>query len=146
MDKAWLIAAKIPHGSDWLYMLPIAASGLCLSDEVIQVSVSLHLGLNLCESHACPCGATVTSRGMHGLSFNRSTDSCTCHYQINDTTWQTLKCANVSATKEPTGILRGDGKHPDGLTLVTWQREPSLIWDIIVVDIFWPAPTCQTLQ
>ena len=31
-------------------------------------------------------------------------------------------------------IIRGDGKRPDGLTLVPWQNERSLTWDVTVVN------------
>ena len=40
------------------------------------------------------------------------------------------------ATKETTGLLRGDGKRPDGLTLVPWQSGQCLTWDTTVVDTF----------
>ena len=68
--------------------------------------------------HQCPCAATVTSRGTHGLSCKRSTGRSTRHRQINDVTWWVLKSVDVPATKEPSGLLRGDGKR---LTRVPWQ-------------------------
>ena len=45
-----------------------------------------------------------------------------------------MKRADVPSTNEPAGLLRGDGKRPDGLTLVPWQSERSLTWDVTVVD------------
>src|SRR6218665_2935563 len=36
--------------------------------------------------------------------------------------------------KEPPGLLRSDGKRPDGLTLIPWQAGRSLIWDATVID------------
>ena len=45
-----------------------------------------------------------------------------------------MKLADVPSTKEPAGLLRGDGKRPDGLTLVPWKRGRSLTWDVTVVD------------
>ena len=47
-----------------------------------------------------------------------------------------LRRANIPATKEPTGLLRGDGKLPDGLSLVPWQSRRRLTWDAAVVDTF----------
>ena len=58
----------------------------------------------------------------------------TPHQQINDAIWRALKRADVPLTKEPAGLLRGDGKRPDGLTLVPWQSGRSLTWDVTVVD------------
>ena len=84
MDKARLLASKASHISDWLYALLITACGLRLSDEAIRVTVGVLLGLNLCEPHPCPCGATVTSMGTHGLSCKRSSGRSTRYQQIND--------------------------------------------------------------
>ena len=38
----------------------------------------------------------------------------------------------MPSTKEPTGLLRGDGKRPDGLTLVRWQAGKCLTWDAVI--------------
>ena len=59
--------------------------------------------------------------------------------------WRALKRADVPSTKETAGLFRGDGKRPDGLTLVPWQvdavsRETSLLWTL------WPALTRQRRQ
>ena len=143
IDKARMLASKAPHSSDWLYALPITVCGLRLSDEDIRVAVGLRLGLNICEPHPCPCGAMSTSRGTHGLSCKRSSGRFTRHQQINDAIWRALKRADVPLTKEPAGLLRSDGRRPDGLTLVpggrsvTWK---SLLWTL------WPALTCIRRQ
>ena len=36
--------------------------------------------------------------------------------------------------KEPQGLIRDDGKRPDGVTLVPWQTGRSATWDVTVVD------------
>ena len=135
MDKARLLTSKAPHSSDWLYALPITACGLRLSAEAIRVAVGLRLGLNICEPHPCPCGAMITSRGTHGLSCKRSSDRSTRHQQINDAIWRALKRADVLSTKEPAGLLRDDGKRPDGLTwchgkVDAVSRGMSLLWTL----------------
>ena len=134
MNKARMLASKASHCSDWLYTLPITACGLRLSDEAIRVAVGMHLGLNICELHPCPSGATITSRGTHGLSCKRSSGRSTRHQQINDAIWTALRRVDVPSTKEPAGLLRGDEKCPDGLTLVPWQSERSLTWVVTVMD------------
>ena len=121
MDKTRLLASKVPHSSELLHALSITACGLHLSDEAIRVAVSLRLGLNICEPHPCPGGATVTSRGTHGLSCKRSFGRTTRHQQINDAIWRALMRADVPSTKETAGLLRGDGERPNGLTLVPWH-------------------------
>ena len=43
---------------------------------------------------------------------------------------------HILATNEPTGLLRGDEKRPDGISLVPWQGGQHLTWDATVVDTF----------
>ena len=45
-----------------------------------------------------------------------------------------LKRSDVPSTKEPAGLLRGDEKRLDALTLMPWQSGRSLTWDVTVVD------------
>ena len=90
--------------------------------------------MNVCEPHPCPCGAMVTSRGIHGLSCKRSSGRSTRYQQINDAIWRALKRSDVPSSKEPAGLLRDDRKRPDGLTLVPWRSGRSLTWNVTVVD------------
>jgi hypothetical protein len=56
------------------------------------------------------------------------------HQQINDLVWRALTRANIPAIKEPTGLLRSDGKRPDGLTQIPWQAGKCLTWDVTIAD------------
>jgi len=40
----------------------------------------------------------------------------------------------VPVTTEPVGLVRIDGKRPDGLTLIPWQGGKPLTWDVTVVS------------
>ena len=42
--------------------------------------------------------------------------------------------ANIPAAKEPSGLLRSDGKRPDGLTLIPWKNGRCVTWDVTVTD------------
>src|SRR5271163_1365239 len=42
--------------------------------------------------------------------------------------------ANIPAIKEPAGLLRSDGKRPDGLTQIPWQAGKCLTWDVTIAD------------
>ena len=42
--------------------------------------------------------------------------------------------AGIPATKEPSELVRQDGKRPDGLTLIPWESGKSLAWDVTVVS------------
>ena len=55
---------------------------------------------------------------------------------LNDTIWRALNKAGVQSTKEPTGLLRSDGKRPDGVTLISWAKGRCLTWDVTVPDKF----------
>src|SRR6218665_3321824 len=93
----------------------------------------------LCEPHTCACGTLVTTRGSHG--FGRITR----HSVLNDLICRSLSNAGFPSIKEPPGLLRSDGKRPDGLTLIPWQAGRSLIWDATVIDTLQPHTYQQLL-
>jgi hypothetical protein len=45
-----------------------------------------------------------------------------------------LTSIHVNSTLEPNGLSRDDGKRPDGMTLVPWNKAQPLVWDVTVVD------------
>jgi len=117
-SRARLLAGQSAHAGDWLHAPPITAVGLRLSNEAIRVAVGIRLGINLCEPHQCQCGAVVDVRGLHGLSCRRSAGRLQRHSLLNDIVFRSLRRAQVQASKEPLGLLRSDGKHLDGVTLI----------------------------
>jgi hypothetical protein len=123
-----------PHSGDWLHALPISSCGLRLDDEAVRVAVGLRLGAKLCEPHKCPCGTEVDPEGTHGLACRRSSGRTPRHHTINDLVWRALVRADVPAIKEPAGLLRSDGKRPDGLTQIPWQAGRCMTWDVTVTD------------
>ena len=44
--------------------------------------------------------------------------------------------ADIPAVKEPSGLglLRTDGKRPDGVTLIPWKDGRCVTWDVTVTD------------
>ena len=40
----------------------------------------------------------------------------------------------IPATREPNGLLREDGKHPESLTLIPWREGRCLVWVVIMAD------------
>lgn len=48
--------------------------------------------------------------------------------------YKALRRVDVPAVKEPSGLIRSDGKRPDGLTLIPWQGGSCLCWDVTVTD------------
>jgi len=45
-----------------------------------------------------------------------------------------MKRAQKLADKEPVRLMRQDGKHPDGTTILRWSRGRPLAWDITYAD------------
>ena len=40
----------------------------------------------------------------------------------------------MPSLKEPAGLLRTDGKRPDGVTQVPWRAGKCITWDVTVAD------------
>ncbi|KAI5633763.1 hypothetical protein NE865_13510 [Phthorimaea operculella] len=49
-----------------------------------------------------------------------------------------------TTTLEPNGIVRTDGKRPDGLTLIPWQKGRCAAWDVTCVDTVAPTHVRST--
>ena len=52
------------------------------------------------------------------------------HSQMNDIIWMAVKMAQITALKEPTGLLRSDDKRPDGAILIPWVKGKAMAWDV----------------
>ena len=77
----------------------------------------------------------VDENGIHGLSCPK----CTAiwiqrHADINNILHRALSSIYVPSKLEPEGLSRDDGKRPDGLTLIPWEKGQSLVWDTTCID------------
>ena len=54
-----------------------------------------------------------------------------------------MRRAGIPSIKEPLGLLRDDGKRPDGDTMIPWSRGRCVAWDVTFSDTF--AATHQPL-
>ncbi|KAG7295586.1 hypothetical protein JYU34_021841 [Plutella xylostella] len=138
-DRARLLASSTPQSGYWLNAYPSANLGTLLDRTTLTVAISLRLGLQTNEPHRCRCGEHADRRGHHGLSCGRSAGRIARHAALNDTIRRALASANVPATLEPSGIMRDDGKRPDGMSLVPWKRGRLLVWDATCVDTLAPS-------
>jgi len=111
-----------------------AACDLHLDNEAMRVAVGLRVGCMFCESHTCRYGATVDTLGTHAFSCKCSSSRILRHNYINDVIWRALTRAGVPSMKKPHGLVRDDGKRPEGLTLLPWNSGRSATWDVTVVD------------
>ena len=134
-EKARLLAVSSESSSDWLHAVPIPSLGLKLDPMTLKISCGLRLGSTLCHQYQCTCGVMVESNGRHGLSCRLNVSSVMSrHNNVNNLLKRALVQAKIPATTEPVGLSRKDGKRPDGLTLVTWKKGKSLLWDFTCAD------------
>ena len=146
IDKERLLAVKADHGSEWIFALSISACSLRISNEAVRIANGLRLGLNICEPYSCPCGGAVDAKGIHGLSCKRSTGRSIRHQQISDLVWRAVRRADTPSINEPSGLLPGEDKRPNGLTLVPWQGGCCLSYDATVVDTLAPSYVAVSAQ
>src|SRR6218665_3524189 len=65
------------------------------------------------------------------------------HAALNDLVFRSLVRAGYPSTKELTGLLRTDGRRPDGQTLIPW-RGGKTSCGMPLSRTLWPLPTCRT--
>ena len=133
-DHARFNAITQEHRSDWLYALPSANLGLKLDNNQFRIACALRLGANICHTHSCICGKSVSPKGIHGLSCQKSAGRHPRHSACNDLIKRFLSSADFSATREPNGISRKDGSRPDGMSLYPWKNGKCLVWDFTCSD------------
>ena len=61
------------------------------------------------------------------------------HAEANNLIKKALRTAGYLSVLEPLGLLRNDGKRPDGVTSIPWQRGLPLTWDYTCADYFAPS-------
>jgi hypothetical protein len=132
--RARLTDVMAPHSGDWLFALPISSCGLRLSNDAVRVAVGLRLGIKICEAHTYTCGQLVNVLGTHSLSCKHAPGRSARHHSLNDVVARALTKAGIPVQKEPLGLVRTDGKRPDGVTLLPWQSGKCLTWDVTVVN------------
>jgi len=121
VDQARLRASIAPGSGSWLQALPCANLGLRLGSEELRIAVGLRIGAPLVRAHRCVCGAEVETNGHHGLACRRSAGRHRRHAMANDVIIRAVRSVESHAELEPTRLLRGDGKRPDGATLDPWR-------------------------
>ena len=103
----------------------------------MRIAAGLRLGSPLCRPHTRQhCGSDVDQSTVHGLSCRWSEGRHFCHSSLNDIVHRALSFARIPSRLEPSGISRSDGKRPDGITLVPWERGKLLVWDVTCTDTF----------
>lgn len=84
-----------------------------------------------------PKTTAVTAKGDHGLPGSLGLVVWSWYAQQFD--FPILVLSWVPAVKEPQGLLRSDGKCPDGVTLIPWKTGRCLVRDETVEDTLAPS-------
>ena len=143
-DRARLLAASTKESGAWLRALPVSGLGLRLDDASVRIAVGLRLGTPICGQHLCQhCGASVDVLGRQALSCQRSGGRHHRHAALNTIISRALTTAGIPSRLEPTGLLRTDGKRPDGMSLAPWSSGKLLVWDATCSDTFAPSHRSQ---
>ena len=87
----------------------------------------------VCAPHQCRCGAAVDIHGLHPLLLGAC--RLPLHSALNDIK-HALSSAGFIAVLEPVGLDCGDGKHPDGMTVIPFSRGKCFGWNSTSVDYF----------
>ncbi len=96
----------------------------------MRIAVGLRLGTPICGPHQCHhCSDVVDELGRHALSCRRSEGRHQRHSALNDLVKRALLSAHIAFRLEPSGLVRSDGKRPDGVTLAPWKSGRLLVWD-----------------
>ena len=138
-ERARLLAVGEWESGLWLQAIPSSSIGTMLDDTTFRIATCLRLGAPCVAPHRCHCGEAVDSLGHHGLSCCRSAGRIARHASINDIIRRALSTAGVPAVLEPNGLVRDDGKRPDGMTLLPWKMGRPLVWDATCVDTLAPS-------
>ena len=73
------------------------------------------------------------------MSCSRSEGRQSRHSEVNEITARASRSALIPCIREPAGLLRTDGKRPDGLTLIPFERGKVLVWDATITDTLAPS-------
>ena len=106
----------------------------------MRVNLGLRLGCAIVASHMCTsCNTEVLENGAHGLSCRSSKGRANRHSEANNILCRALTTAGFPSVLEPVGLSRCDGKRPDGMAKVPWEKGIALIWDFTCVDSLAPS-------
>ena len=120
-------AASCPESSTSLNCIPNNSVGTFVDNDTLRIGVALRVGLSVCIPHRCKCGMIVNAFGTHPLTCHFSAGRIPRHSALSDVVRRRLSAAGVLSMLEPSGLDRGDGKRPDGITVFPYSRGHCII-------------------
>ena len=101
----------------YLHSSFITSCGLRLDDEAQRVSIGFRLG----NIPAALVGSRLIVLAFTPLSCRRAYGRRSRFHALNDISWRAFGSAGIHVSKEPSGLLRDDGKRADGVSLIPWS-------------------------
>ena len=115
------MAASTKEAGALLNAFPSWSLSLCMDDDMVRITVGLHLGSLLCRPHTCcSCGKKIDQVGTHGVSCRWSEGQHYRHAAINDIIHRALSSAMIPSHLGPSGLYCSNGKRPNGVSVVPW--------------------------
>jgi hypothetical protein len=134
IDSACFLAAQRRESNAWLHAFPSRNISTFMDNKILQICVANRFSCEIFEKHTWHCGFTVSNDGRHGLSCPKNKGRFSRHSDLNQIIQRALSSIHISSSLEPRGLLRDDGKRPDGATLIPWSKGQRLIWNVTCVD------------
>ncbi len=143
-DSARMLALQRSESGAWLHALPSKNLGTLLDKTSLRIAISLRVGGKICKQYRCVCESIVNGDAIHGLSCNKSPGRYGRHSSLNIIIKKALASVGLQSILEPPGLIREDGRQPDGMTILPWKRGKSLVWDATCNDTLAPSYLNQT--
>ena len=89
----------------------------------------MRLGLPLCAAHYCKCGELIETNGAHAFKCRQNNSRIVRHTGANDVVQRALNMIRLPSRLEPNHLEGSNGKRPDGITLLPYNRGKYLAWD-----------------
>ena len=138
-DVARLLAASSESASCLYDCNPSSGEGTRLSDTTLTLAVGLRLGLPVAATGTCVCGEELDAHGDHALTCKRGVGRGARHKDLNERVRSALNEAGHVSVLELSGLTRTDGKRPDGVTVMPFERGLPMAWDVTVVHTCAPS-------
>ena len=106
-----------------------------MDGDTFRRALSHRLGLRMCRTHKCSCGATIDDFALHPTSCKSRAGQHSRHASINDVIQHVLNVAGCPTQHEPVSLDRGEGKQPKGITVSPFTGGQSMIWDAACCNI-----------
>jgi hypothetical protein len=133
-NKTRLLAISELESRVWLKALPSSNLGTLLDSQTLQIAFALRIGSEISHPHICICGSQVNKWDHHGRLCLKCAGRIPRHSALNGILKRIFPSVNILYIVEPDGLLRENGKRPDGVALIPWKRGRTFVCNVTCVD------------